>query len=88
MLPPCGELKKTVPRTLSLVSNANPAASGGNAKSASAIVISMDQVKIGKRVQVTPLALFFTMVVMKLIEAMVIETASNPNAKMASVAPG
>ena len=80
MLPPCVELKKTVPRTLSVVSNTNPAASGGNAKSASAIVISMDQVKTGRRVHVTPLARFFTMVVIKLIEDIVTETANNANA--------
>jgi hypothetical protein len=48
----------------------------------------MDQVKIGRRVQVTPFALFFTMVVIKLIDAIVTEIANNANAKMASVAPG
>ncbi len=77
MLPPWVELKKTVPKILSVVNSVNPAASGGNAKSANAIVIKIDQVKIGRRVHVTPLARFFTMVVIKLIEDIVTETANN-----------
>ena len=87
MLPPAVELKKTVPKIRSEVSSNAPAASVGKAKSINVIVISTDQVKMGRRFHVTPFALFLTMVVMKLIEDMVTETASSASANMARVAP-
>jgi hypothetical protein len=71
-----------------VVNSVNPAANGGKAKSANAIVIKIDHVKIGRRVHVTPFARFFTIVVIKLIEDMVTETANKASAKMARVAPG
>ena len=77
MLPPAVELKKTVPRILSDVRRVTPAANGGKAKSARAIVNRTDQVKMGSRVHVTPLARFNTIVVIKLIEAIVMEMAKN-----------
>ena len=78
MLPPCVELKKTVPKTLSLIKSKTPPAKGGKAKSANAMVKSIDQLKIGIRVHVTPLARFLTMVVMKLIDPIVAETEAMP----------
>ena len=87
MLPPSIELKNTVPRTRSVVSNANPPAKGGNAKSINVIVIRMDHVKMGRRFQVTPFARFLTMVVMKLTEDIVTEIANKARAKAARVAP-
>lgn len=84
MLPPCSEEKKTVPKTLSAVNRMVPAAKGGNTKSISALVISMDHVKIGSFDQVAPLALFLTMVVMKLTEDMVTEADIIASAKMTS----
>ena len=88
MLPPWVELKKTVPKILSVVNKVSQAASGGNANSANAIVIKIDQVKIGSRVHVIPLERFFTIVVIKLIEDIVTDTANKASAKIASVAPG
>ena len=80
-------LKKTVPRNLSLDSSNKPAANGGKAKSASVIVKTIDQVNMGSRFHVTPLARFLTMVVRKLIEPMVTENENSSNAITVSVIP-
>jgi hypothetical protein len=75
MLPPSNELKKMVPSVRSIASNSVPAARGGKANSIKAIVIRMDQVNTGSRRHVTPLARFFAMVTIKLIDDIETETA-------------
>ncbi len=64
-----------------------PTAKGGNANSINALVMSIDQLKMGSRLQVTPFARVLAIVVMKFTEDIVTETANNAMANAASVAP-
>ncbi len=65
-----------------------PIARGGNAKSISTFVKSIDHAKGRMLVQVTPFFRVLKIVVMKLTEDIVTEAAKIPNARAATVTPG
>jgi hypothetical protein len=77
-----------VPKTRSIVSKRAPAISGGKAKSIKKLVKRTDHEKAGIFHHLIFLILVLRMVVRKLTEDIVIETASTPIAKTLRVIPG